>query len=171
MTGTASTQVRSAQILETTPGTTPATPGFLTLHAPARMMARPQIVESMSLVSRGARLGQGISGIDVTGTLSGPLVYGVYDNLFATLLQSSWTTNAMKDGKAETTVSIENMMPAGVGGTNTFLRYRGVQAVGGTLSLQARSPVNVSFDLVGYQSDDTATTIITGATYTDQTDI
>lgn len=171
MTGIATSQVRSAHIMETTPGTTPSTPGFTTLHAVAQMKAAAMPIDSASQISRGARFGQNVSGIDVTGSIAGPLVYGVTDNLFATLLQGTWATNVLKDGKAETTVTIENMFPAGVGGTNTFLRYRGVQAVGGTLSLAARQPVTYSFDLAGYQSDATATSIISGATYTDPTDV
>lgn len=171
MTGIATSQVRSAHILETTPGTTPATPAFNTLHAVAQMKAAAMPLDSASQISRGARFGQNVAGIDVTGTIAGPLVYGVTDNLFATLLQGTWQTNVLRDGKAETTVTVENMFPAGVGGTNTFLRYRGVQAIGGTLNLAARQPITYSFDLAGYQSDNTATAILSGATYVDPTDI
>ena len=171
MTGSATTQLRTAHIIEVTPGTTPATPTFGTLHAQAMMKAAALPIDSGSLISRGARFGQNVSGIDVTGTISGPFVYGVTDNLFATLLQGAWSANVLTDGKAETTVTIENMIPAGVGGTTTFMRYRGVQAVGGKLTLAAQQPIMFSMDLAGYQSDATATAILSGATYVNPTDI
>lgn len=170
MAGTASSQIRSAYVAEVTPGITPATPGFKTLHRPARMQAAAMPEFGRSLVSRGARFGHGINGIDVTGTLDGPLIYGVYDDLLATLFQGEWATNVLKDGKALSSVTVENTLPAGVGGTNTMLRYRGVEALSGTLSLQARSPVALNLALGGMGSDTGATTAISGATYTDPTE-
>lgn len=170
MTGTAVSQIRSAYISESTAGTIPSTPGFTTLHAPAMVKATPQSIDSASLISGGARLGHGLTGIDVTGTIEDDLVYGVYDDLFATLLQSSWSSDAMDDAKATTTIAIENTMPAGVGGTSTMLRYRGVEATGGTMTLQARSAVRFALDLVGRGSDDATTSAIAGATYTDPTE-
>lgn len=170
MAGTASSSIRSAYIAETTPGTTPATPGFTTLHRPAIMKAEPQIIEGRSLVAKGARLGQGYTGLDVTGTLESPLIYGVYDAFLATLLQGAWSSDVLTDGKAQTAVSVENTMPAGVGGTSTMLRFRGVEALSGTLTLQARQAAQLSLTLAGRGSDAATTTAITGATYTDPTE-
>lgn len=171
MTGTAASQLRSAYVAESTPGTIPSTPGFTTLHAPLRMAARSQIIEHRSLISQGARLGHGINGIDVAGELpQTPLVYGVYDDLLATLLQGAWSSDELTDGKAVTTVAVENMMPAGVGGTNTMLRYRGVEALNGTLRLQARQAATLQMTMAGRGSDDASATAISGATYTDPTE-
>lgn len=167
MSGTAASQIRSAFVSESTVGTIPATPSFTTLHQPARLAAKPNITYMQSLTGKGARTGQGYNHTAVDGTLESPLVYGVYDDMLATLLQSSWSSNVIKDGKAETTVAIENTIPAGVGGTDTMLRYRGVEAVGGTLNLQAEQAAQLSLTLMGRGSDDGTTTAITGATYTD----
>lgn len=169
MSGIASSQLRSAYVSETTVGTTPATPGFTTLHRPARLAAVPNITYLQSLTGKGARTGQGYNHVAVNGTLESPLVYGVYDDLLATLLQGAWSGDVLKDGKAETTVTIENTVPAGVGGTDTMLRYRGVEAVSGTLNLQAEQAAQLSLTMVGRGSDDATTTAITGATYTDPT--
>lgn len=169
MAGSASSQLRSAHILEVTPGTIPATPGFTTLHAPARMSGAPQTLEGRSLIAKGGRLGRGINGIDVTGTLEDSLKYGVYDNFLATLLQSAWASDVLKDGKAETTVAIENTIPAGAGGTATMTRFRGVEAMSGTLNLTARQAAMLNLTLAGRGSDDATTTAITGATYADPT--
>lgn len=167
MSGIASSQVRSAYVAEATVGTIPATPGFTTLHRPARMAAVPNITYLQSLTGKGARTGQGYNHVAVNGTLESPLVYGVYDDLLATLLQGTWSTNVLKDGKAETTVAIENTVAAGVGGTDTMMRFRGVEATSGTLSLQADQAAQLSLTLIGRGSDDASTTGITGATYTD----
>ncbi|MEB3419903.1 phage tail tube protein [Salipiger marinus] len=169
MAGTASSQLRSAHILEATPGTIPATPAFTTLHAPARLTGTPQTLEGRSLVAKGGRLGRGINGIDVTGTLEDSLKYGVYDHFLATLLQGTWSSDVLKDGKAQTTVAVENALPAGVGGTSTMMRFRGVEAVSGTLNLTARQAAALNLTLAGLGSDDATTTAITGATYTDPT--
>ncbi|APX88645.1 hypothetical protein BV394_01955 [Brevirhabdus pacifica] len=162
--------MRSAYVAETTAGTIPALPGFTTLHQPARMTAAVEPISGRSLVASGARMGHGIQGISVSGSLESPLIYGVYDTLLATLLQGSWATNVLKDGKAVSTVAIENTLPAGVGGTSTMLRFRGVEATGGTLSLQSKSAAQLSLTLAGMGSDDATTTAITGATYTDPTE-
>lgn len=170
MAGTATSQIRSAYVAEATPGTTPATPSFKTMHALARMQAPATPEFSRSQTSGGARQGMGVIGIDVTGSLEDSLKYGVYDDLLATLLQGSWSTNVLKDGKALSTVTVENGIPAGVGGAMTMLRYRGVEATGGTLTLQSRAAVNLALTLAGMGSDNATTTAITGATYTDPTE-
>ena len=171
MAGAASSSLRSAYVAETTAGTTPATPGFTTLHTGALMKAIPEIVDGRSLIAKGARLGHGIHAIPVTGQLrDAPLVYGVYDDLLQTLLQGTWSSNVLKDAKDTNTVTIENTIPAGNGGTNTMMRYRGVEAVSGTLNLQSRQVATLSMEFLGRGSDDATTTAITGATYTDPTE-
>lgn len=170
MAGTASSQLRSAHIAEVTPGTIPATPAFVTQHSPARMSAAALTIEGRSLIAGGARLGHAVNGIDVTGTLETPLIYGVYDTYFETLLQGAWATNVLKDGKATKTLAIENTMPAGAGGTPTMLRYRGVEATGGTLTLASRTEARMSLSLIGRGSDDATETAIAGATYADPTE-
>lgn len=170
MSGTPSSLARSAYVAETVPGTIPSTPGFTTLHQPANMTAIPQIVEGRSRTAKGARKGHGYTGIDVTGTLESPLIYGVYDDFLATLLQGSWASDVLKDGKAEKTVAVETTLPAGLGGTATMLRFRGVEAMSGTLNLTARAAAVLSLQLIGRGSDNGTTTGITGATYTDPTE-
>lgn len=171
MAGTASSSIRSAYVAETVPGTIPATPPFKTMHAPIVMSAIPDIIQGRSLLANGGRLGRGIQGIDVKGSYEDSLKYGVNDDLLATLFQSSWATNVLKDGKASNTVAVENAMTAGVGGTLTYLRYRGVEALSGKLALKAKTAAQISLELFGIGSDDATTTIVTGATYTDPTDI
>lgn len=171
MAGAATSSTRSAYVVETVNGTTPTTPAFKTMHVPLMLKAVPDVIQGRSLIAGGARYGRGVQGIDVTGTIEDTLKYGVNDDLLATLLQGSWSANVLKNGTAYNTVSVENTFPAGAGGTLTFLRYRGVEAQSGTLTLKARSPANISLELFGLGSDAATTTLITGATYTNPTDI
>nr|WP_309504283.1 phage tail tube protein [uncultured Roseovarius sp.] len=169
MSGTAASQIRSAYVSESAVGTIPATPSFNTLHQAAQLAAKPNITYMQSLTGGGARTGQGYNHTAVDGSLESQLVYGVFDDLLATLLQSTWQTNVIKDGKAETTVAIENTIPAGVGGASTMLRFRGVEATSGTLRLKADEAAQLSLTLMGRGSDDATTTALSGATYTDPT--
>lgn len=168
MAGFSTSQMRSAYVPEVTPGTIPATPVFTATPAPMMLMATPQILEGRPLIAKGARLGRGIAALDVTGSISdADMIYGAYDDLFATLLQNAWATDVLRDGKAVRSVAVENTIKAGDGGVDTYLRFRGVEATAATLNLQARQKANLSMTLVGRGSDDSSTTAIVGATYAD----
>jgi len=169
MAGTAQNNLRSAFVAETAAGTTPSTPGFTTSHDPILMVAKPEMFEQPSLTVGGALAGVGIKSIPVTGSIAGALTYGSLDDWFATLMQGAWATNVLKDGKTSSYKTVENRFTAGAGGTNTMLRYRGVQAIGGKLSLGNNQEAQFSLDLLGMGSDDATTTAITGASYTDPT--
>ena len=170
MTGIASNQLRSAFVAETTAGTTPSTPSFTTSDVPINMTAVPNIVEHRTLAAKGEAVATAIAGIDVTGNMTGALVYGAYDDFFESLLQGTWTTNVLKSDKTTQSLTVENAIGAGAGGTLTMMRYEGVEATGGSITLNSNAEAQFSFDLTGMSSSDTSTSIITGATYTDQTE-
>lgn len=167
MSGTSTNEVRSAFVKEATVGTTPSTPSFATSHRPIRMSAIPNVFEDQSLTGHGARTGRGYGTENVSGTLESPFYYGVYDTLLETLLQGEWGADVLKDGKDTVAVTVENTFPAGNGGTDTMLRYRGVEAVSGTLNLTAEQEARLTLNMIGRASDDSSTSAISGATYTD----
>jgi len=167
-TGASSNQLRSAYIKETAIGTTPTTPAFTT-GDPFMLTAGAVLASKRSLPAGGGRDASTPASLPVAGTKRGMLIYGREDDLLETLLQGAWTADVLKDGKTPKTVSVENAIPAGVGGTTTMMRYRGVQAVGGSLIMEANREIEYSFDLRGIGSDDASTSIITGATYSDPT--
>ena len=169
MTGSASNQLRSAYVAEVTAGTTPSSPSFSTTDVPILMNATPAIYESKTLIAGGARGGVGVSGLDVSGTLSGTFIYGNYDIWLETLLQAAWASNVIKDAKAIKTVTVENAIPAGVGGTLTMMRYRGVQATGGSITLSSDADVQFSLDVQGIGSDVGTTSAIGSSSYTNPT--
>ena len=138
MAGIASNQLRSAFVAETTANTIPTSPAFKTLHSPALFTGEVERFHQNSLVAGGARIGDTLITKPAVGKITGPLVYSIYDPLMETLFQSAWSADALTDGKARTTNSFENSIAAGIGGTRTYMRYTGVEAVGGQFMVAAR---------------------------------
>lgn len=171
MAGASTSTIRSAYVPETTAGTIPATPGFTTMHSAAMLTSAPLITSGRSLIAKGQRHGHSVHGIEVSGTLETPLIYGAFDDWLATLLQASWVADVLKNGVEEKTLTVEQTVLAGAGGTPTMLRFRGVEATGGTLSLEARSEASLNLTLLGRGSDDATTTAIVGATYADPANV
>lgn len=172
MSGAGNNERRSSYVAETTAGTTPATPAFNRLpFNTLNMSANPRIGEQRSITAGGQRTGLSRNGFAVSGQASSGLIYGEFDDFFASLLQADWATNVLKNGTDQNTVTIEDTIPQGTGGSLAYMRYRGVEVTNGTLNLTAGQPANVSFDLIGIGSDDAATTAITGATYSDPSSV
>ena len=167
MAGASSNTLRSAYIKETTAGTIPATPAFTTAADGFMLKAGAVPSQQRSLAHSGAGESATPAALPVSGTKAGKLVYGREDDIFETLLQGAWSTDILKDGKTIKTIAVENTIPAGAGGTSTMMRYRGVQAVGGSLIMEAGQEISYSFDLRGFGSDDGTTSAIAGATYSD----
>lgn len=171
MVGAANTERQDAYITEVTAGTTPATPGFTkTSFDTMSMTANPRLSESFPASAKGQRGGIGRNGIAVTGSAAGKLIYGEYDDFFASLFQSDWATDVLVNGLGQNAMTIEQGMPQGAGGALAYTRFRGVEAVSGSLALTAGQDASMSFDLIGAASDDATATAITGATYADPTE-
>lgn len=167
MAGTSTSNIKSAFVAEATAGIIPATPGFTTSHREVAMMAKPIVISGSSLTAKGQRSGHSVNGIDVTGSLESPFIYGVYDAWLESLMQGAWSADVLKNGVTTKTLAVENTFPAGNGGAATMLRFRGVEATGGTLSLKAREEATLSLELLGRGSDPATATAIAGATYAD----
>lgn len=170
MTGIASNQLRSAFVAEATAGTTPSSPAFTNSDVPINMTAAPNMIEHRSLAAKGEAVQTAIGGIDVTGNMSGTLVYGAYDDFFESLFQGTWSSNVLKNAKTTQSLTVENAIAAGEGGTNTMMRYQGVEATGGSITLTSNADITFAFDLIGMGSSDTSTSAIGSSTYTDQTE-
>lgn len=157
-----------AYILETTQGTTPATPGFTRLpFATLNMTADPRVSENKNVAHKGQRSSIIRNGIAVSGSAQGPLIYGEYDDFLASLFQADWSSDVLVNGEGTVAMTIENTIPQGEGAAVAYNRYRGVEAVGGSIALAVGEQAQISFDLIGIGSDDAATSAISGATYTD----
>lgn len=166
--GASNILLRSAFVAEVTPGTTPSTPGFATLHQPIMWKDNAEHYAQQSLVANGSFLGDATMRRTPTGSITdADMVYGAYDVLFASLFQGSFSTNVLEAGTGRNSFTAENTIPAGEGGTATMKRYRGCEAISGTIKGSAGGPINFSMDFMGMQGLDSTTTAIAGATYTD----
>jgi len=171
MAGTAPSEIVWASVVESTVDTTPATPAFIKSSLEIiNFNALPNIREQRQQFA-GRRVSSiSRSGYTITGNGNGPLVYGEYDNLLASLLQNDWASDVLKDGLTDTnSLTFEQTLPQGAGGTNSYQRFTGVEAAGMTLRLEAEQDARVEFDFLGRTSVDATETAITGATYADPT--
>lgn len=172
MTGAANSERIDSYIVETTPGTTPATPAFTKLSVTEfNMSANPRITEPRLQAFGTQRSGIGRHGNAVAGSLRSPLLYGELDDFFASLFQDTWDTDVITNGtEDQVSMTVEQSIPAGAGSaTINYLRYKGVEASGGQLILTAGAEAEMTFDLIGFDSDDAASSAIAGSSYADPT--
>ncbi len=170
MAGAANNERLVSAVVEATAGTTPTTPAFKRQSfSTFNMTANPRTTENRSVGARGQRTGVALNGFAVSGTASSGLIYGEFDDFLASLFQADWASNVLKNGAGSKTFTIEDSIPQGQGGALSYLRYRGVEASGGSLSLTAGDNANLSFDLIGTGSDNATPTAISNATYTAST--
>lgn len=167
MAGAANTERIDAYVLESTPGTTPATPAFTKMSFDTlNMKAAPRISEAFASSARGSRSAVGRNGITVNGSAAGKLVYGEFDWLFESLFQAAFSSDILVDARGQRSYTIEQSAPQGAGsGTRNYTRFRGVEAVTGQISLTAGQDATLNFDLIGSGSDNAASTAIAGSTY------
>lgn len=166
MAGTASSQRTVSYVDEVTPGTIATSPAFKRMHGSLNMKAPTTPYYGESLISKGALLGRTILDVPVTGTMADTaLTYGNYDRMLESLLQGTWVSDILIDAKDQNAFTIEESFPAGLGGTTTYARFKGVEAVGGALKLKANQAAMLSLDLLGLGSNDASTSALSGATY------
>lgn len=172
MAGASNLEVRDAFVVETTPGTTPSTPAFKTSSFDQiNLTANPRVSESFPRGAFGQRFAVGRNGIAVSGSARGKLIYGEYDDFFASLFQDDWSTNVLVNGQKQIAMTIEQAIPAGAGAASLhYLRFKGVEVVTGRLNLTAGEDATVELDLIGAGSDNAASAILAGATYAPPTE-
>ena len=99
MAGATNTERGSGYILESIANTTPSTPAFKSLPFSAlNLTANPRVREQKSITAGGQRTGLTRSGFGVSGSASGGLIYGEYDDFLASLFQADWASDVLKNG-------------------------------------------------------------------------
>ena len=88
--------------------------------------------------------------IDSTSSTSGSSVhelrYGEFDTLFESAMASAWSTNVLKNGQVESSLSFER----GISDLNIFHRFEGTRLSGFNLSVPADTrKVDITFNMVG----------------------
>lgn len=172
MAGSSGTDKRVAYVIETTGGVTPTTPAFnVVSFEEANFTANSIIKEVKTQQSKGSVQALVRNGFEHSGSASGDLIYGVYDDFLALMLQSDWDNDVLLNGLNSKTMSVEVAIPQGKGGALTHMRYRGVEATGGTLTMEAQESVKLSLDFLAVGSDNATADAIAGATYVSPTSI
>ena len=149
---------------EVIPGTTPATPAFL----PIRFTADSLILNKETLLSAeitGTRdTGDVRTGAnEVTGSISGELSAGTFDDFIEAALQGTWTADVLKVGseKRSFTIMRETLDSDGV---QHFDLFTGCEIASMTFNCAVNSIVTVEFPVIGRGADYDATEPA-GATY------
>lgn len=170
MAGTDSSEIRDSFVKESTAGTTPATPTFLKSSFDLiTMRGAPRFRENAPKAAQGQRGGISRNGDTISGQARGKLVYGEFDDWWESLFQATWTSNVLVNAQEQKTLTIEQSVPQGAGGTFAHTRFRGVEAATGRLEMVAEQDVQFFLDLLGQGYDNATATAISGATYDDPT--
>ena len=160
---TDSSQTRLAYIAEVTYGTTPTTPAFKNLRYTGESL-NPNI---QNVTSNEIRADRNIPDVIQVGSEAGgnvefELSYGSFDDLIEGLMQSTWSTNVIKNGVAPKSFTLEKTFEAG--GTDQYHRFTGAMVNTLSLNVRAREIVSGSFGFM-CKGMSQAQAIITDATY------
>ncbi len=161
-------QTRLAYVMETVPGTIPATPTWKI----ARYVSETLTLDKQTVSSDEVRPDRNRSdvtdvGRQVNGAVNTLLSYTTFDDWLEALLANTWSTNVLKNGNVVKTMAFEKTFELGV--TDVYARYRGCRINTLDLQLTAKQNVTANWGVMGIGSPNPDTAIITGATYTDPT--
>jgi len=161
-TGTGS-QHSAGYIVESTYGTTPATPAFANIrHNSMNLGLTKNVLESEEIRSDRQVVNLRHGTKTVSGEIGFELTYGTFDSLFEAAMGGTWSTNVLKAGTTRRSFTIERKF-ANLA-TPEYHRYTGVEFDGFSLSVTPDAIVSGSFTTMG-QDYAIATAAIAGATY------
>ncbi|CAN7295188.1 phage tail tube protein [Agrobacterium tumefaciens] len=157
-------QTRLAYLMETTPGTIPATPSWKT----ARYVTENVLLEKQTVSSDEVRPDRNRTdvtdvGRQVSGTINTLLSYSTFDDWLSALLCAEWSTNLLKNGQTIKTAAFEKTFE--MGATDVYTRYVGCRFNTLDLQLNAKQNVTANWGIMGTGSPAASNAIITDATY------
>lgn len=158
--------IRIAVVEETVAGTTPTSPVFRSLRVLSETLGEEQnSTPSAELSGDRGVTNEILGGSNVTGSLEAYMLANAdFDNFLGGLLGGAWAANVLVPGFTVRTWTIEKTAPVGVGGSNRFLRFKGVGIGSLELSALPQQAITASWGFVGGELfPDTA--IESGATY------
>lgn len=160
---TDSSQTRLASIDEVTYGTTPASPAFDTIRITGESL-KPAL---QYISSNEIRADRNIPDLTLVGSEAGGAVnfefsYGTFDKWLESLMYSTWSTNVLKNGVTQKSMTLEKKFEAGA--TDQYHRYVGSVANTMSLNVQSKQQVTGSFGFL-CKSMSSAQAILTLATY------
>lgn len=159
-----SSQTRLAHIAESTWGTTPATPTFVNL----RYTSESLNANIENVVSNEIRADRNVADLIQVGQSAGgnvnfELSAGTFDTLIESLMYSTWSSNVIKNGVTQKSVTLEKTFEGGA--TDQYHRFAGAIVNTMSLSMQVGQIVTGSFGFVA-KNVTQATSAIAGSGYT-----
>lgn len=156
-------QTRLAYIAESTWGTTPATPAF----NEQRFTGENLNANIANTTSNEIRSDRNVSDLVQTGQTAGgsvdtELSYGAFDTWLESLLYSTWSSDVLKNGVTEKSLTLEKTFETGA--TDQFHRIAGAVCDTLELNVNVGEIVTASWGFMG-KSMTSAQAQITGATY------
>lgn len=168
--GANASQNRLSRITEAAWGTTPTTPAFTNLRmtsenlAPSKNTVRSNEIRPDRNITDEIMVGRAIE-----GGMDFELSYGVFDPMIQSLMFSSWSSDVIKNGAGvgeSMTLERRIALPSG---SYDYMRFVGCVVNQMSLDISAGEIITGRFDVMGKWGG-RATSIITGATYTDSDD-
>jgi hypothetical protein len=161
-----SSDKKVAIISEVTPGTTPATPAFLTLREESTTGNLNAPFGESTERSNDRMLRSTFKQLHtLPKKISMPFAPdAALDVLLSALMMNTWATNALKNGSALQAFTLEEVFNAPLASPGPWLRSRGMSVDGLTLQLDNNREGSMTFDCVG-MTEATDTAAISGATY------
>lgn len=156
---------QSAVIAEVTAGTTPATPAFLLLRD-TRISGQSNRSATRSPERRSDRAAANFYRNLATHSRSIEIPFSRdagTDVLLASLFNSAWATNTLKNGSTKQTFTLEEKYEGGA--TDPYMRLQGCIAESLSLTLRNGEPGSLVFGIQA-TGQTTATTAIASSTYT-----
>jgi len=140
-------QTRLAYIAESTWGTTPSTPTWIT----SRFTGESLNANIQNVTSEEIRSDRNVTDLIQTGSSAGgsvdfELSYGAYDDWLESLFYSTWSTNVLKNGVTQKSFTLEKTFETGT--TDQFHRFAGSVVNGMSLSMATNAVVTGSFDFL-----------------------
>lgn len=164
-----------AYIKEKEWGVIPTSPQMQILRMTGESLTyNPQTVTSQELSPDRNIKDQILTSAGTSGGISFELSYGTYDDLIESLLYSEWKENAIVNGQAEKSLTLEKRFYRGMKGPEyttaqyDYFRFKGMVVNTMNLNVQAGAVITGDFDFMG-KGADTASGIISGEKYKDAT--
>ena len=169
MTVASGSNVQLAYVLESTAGTTPASPAFTKLPISTESLT----ISRDTLESEALRADRQIADVingnkQVGGDVTGEVRYGAFDDLLEAALGGTWATDTpsvgtdqLKAGITRRSFTFERFHAD----ITEYFRSRGCEMGGFTLDRAANAITTLAFNVVGL-SQDNGNTPLSGATYT-----
>lgn len=164
MTKAIASRTQVSYIAEATENTTPATPALKILRVTGETLdAVRKYVYSSELDGLRGQKNAALSHTSGAGGLNFEYTYGTLDDMIASALRNTWSTNTITDAQTPFTFSIEALMDTGA--TKTYKRMTGAQVNTLNISAKAGAVATGTLALLS-RAADFSQAAITGATYT-----